>query len=385
MDPFSISYPANVNGQDQFWCFTDLTYSLGREKKSPQSVYVSSQFLFVGAAVELSRFFSKSDTFDIRVLSLVELAALLLLFWGIARLIVAVSGKGAWIGLALCAIICTDIGYLAFFNTFYAEPAVFIFGMAFILALIQALRKPGYRELLLLTAASTLLVLSKPQNVLLGFLLGGFYLLTPFARREWRRLLWPCVMVSGLSIGLAVSATVAVPRGFSDPALFDTVLDGILVDSPTPERDLSELGLDPAVARYRGVYAYSPESAAAWKYFPGQCSMFRVAEFFVLHPGRLIRRTSRVLREAMSNRQLDLGNFERGSGHACEEQAKCFAVWDSFRSNFNSLWRVGGGPVDYGSCSMACDLPGLRSRLWLPASGAHGCSGVFLGHYRRCL
>ena len=95
---------------------------------------VSSEYIFVGAAVLFNRVFSRDGSLDITIIGLVHMLAFLYAFY---RLLLATGPLRAapliWI-LALLAL--TDVGYVAYWNSFYAEPASCIF---FLLLLAESI------------------------------------------------------------------------------------------------------------------------------------------------------------------------------------------------------------------------------------------------------
>ena len=341
MKPFGITYPPDIIGKSQYWCFTDVTFALTRPE-SWQHPYFSSQILFIAAAMGLHHLVSKAPWFDIRFLAFVHLVTLLAFFGKTIGTIQNAARYGRIIGLVLATLIVTDVGYLAFFNTFYAEPAVILFAISFIALLFDALRQPRPSNVSLLAASAALLVTSKPQHAPLGLVIGLFLIIVPFLKRDWRPLLTYCIAASALVAGAGVYTASAIHQSDRMPPLYATVFTGVLLDSDNPRGDLAELGIDPNAEIYKGSSPFVSNNAATAGYFPGRCSYSRLLRFYLVHPVRLFWRTDRVIRAVMSNRLPMLGNFQRGTGHRCQEQAKCFAIWDSIRAQFNSTLWVGG-------------------------------------------
>jgi len=342
LQPFGLTYPPQVAGQDRFWCFTDVTFAFTRPDKSDP--YFSSQMLLVSAALAVHHLVSKSAWFDIRWLALVHLAGLLAVLWKLSGTIQnsAKTKSGRMAGLAFATLVVADIGYLAYFNTFYSEPIAILSGIAVVAFLFDALRQPGRANVSLLAGSAALLATSKLQYAPIGPLMGLFLIAMPFWRREWRPL-------RGVSMAAAVVVTAAgfytayAVRGWQvQGPLYATVFTGVLLDSGDPGGDLAELGIDPRAQAYKGSTPFEPHNAGAAGYFPGHCSTGRVLRFYLAHPVSLYRRTNRVIREVMSNRPQMLGNFQRGYGYRCQQQAECFSIWDSIRARFNSLPLAGG-------------------------------------------
>jgi len=326
MDPFGIAYPPNLTVEQHFWCFTDVHFILTQPQ--PQ-FYLTSQLPFVSIAYELNHLLSKPGAFDIRALSTVELAVLLFLFWRLAGLVEEIGGRGRVAGLVLVTLVVTDLRNLAFFNTFYCEPAVFLFGIAFVLCLFQSLRNPSARAIWLLAVSSALLVTSKPQHAATGVVIGSCLMTLPFVAPDWRRHLRLC-LAAGAIVGAAVLVSVRVGNPLKMSPLYNTIFNGLLRESENPARDLAAIGIDPAAQAYRGTNAFMPNRAGP-SLFPGTATYPKLFGFYLLRPRYLARRAAKAITDsAMSNEILDLGNFERGRGYPC--RAHAFSLWDSMRS-----------------------------------------------------
>jgi len=340
MEPFGITYPPDMPVKDRYWCFTDVTFAFSG--KRARTGYLSSQFLFVAAGVALNGLASKSPGFDIRFLALIHLAVLLLFLGKLLGTIQKAAGYGRITGLLLATLIVTDVGYLAYFNTFYSEPAVLLFGIAFVALLFDTLREPRLWSVWLLAASAALLVTSKLQNAVLGGVIGAFLVAMPFLRRDWRRLRKASMAGGALVMGAGVLTALAAMGWQVNGPLYATVFTGVLLDSDNPRSDLAELGIDPRAEIYKGVSPFEPTNAQTAGYFPGHCTFRRVLKFYVAHPVSLYRRTTRVLGAVMTNHIPELGNFQRGYGYLCAQHAQCFSIWDSIRARFNSLPLAGG-------------------------------------------
>jgi hypothetical protein len=340
MTPFGLTYPPNVVGDDRFWCFTDVAFDFTAPHISDP--YFSSQMLFVAAALALHRLVSKSPWFDIRWLALVHLTALLVVFWKLAGTLQNATEYGRTTGLVLATLMVADVGYLAYFNTFYAEPSAILSAMALVAFLFDALRQPRPGNVCLLAGSAAVLATSKLQYAPFGLLMGLFFIAIPFLRREWRPLRALAIAAAALVAGAGILTAFTARGGLASPPLYATIFTGVLLDSDDPRRDLAELGIDPRAEAYKGSTPFEPHNAETAGYFPGHCTFRRILKFYLVHPVSLFRRTSRVIRSVMSNRPHMLGNFQRGYGYSCGEKAKCFSMWDPIRARFNSLPLAGG-------------------------------------------
>ena len=102
--------------------FVQAKYVRDPSIRIPVLEQAGPEYLFTGTAIALSKIFSKG-VLDIRVVGLVHAVAFLFAFAWLLR----VTGPITWI---VPAIAFTDVGYVAYWNSFYTEPATCI---AFIL------------------------------------------------------------------------------------------------------------------------------------------------------------------------------------------------------------------------------------------------------------
>jgi hypothetical protein len=130
---------------------------------------------------------------------------------------------------ALAVLILTDVAYVAYFNSFFSEPASLVFLLVFVgLALRwqQAGLPAGWLRTGMLMAAIAL-VTSKPQNAVLGLVLAGAALLLaigPGARAAGAtRFL--AVGAAGLAVGSLVYVSVA-PSGIRRNVTYHAVFPG---------------------------------------------------------------------------------------------------------------------------------------------------------------
>jgi hypothetical protein len=126
----------------------------------------TSESLFVGLAVLLNRLISKDGSLSILTIGLVHALAFLLVY---ARLLCVTKNFRAkaslWIG---ATVILTDVGYVAYWNSLYREPASLLFGLALMAETIEICRNETVAVAAVARWAvwSVLFVTAKEQNTL---------------------------------------------------------------------------------------------------------------------------------------------------------------------------------------------------------------------------
>lgn len=309
-DPLGLVLPH----WDQRNGFVDPHLAFGVSKSDGYwNILLPVQHVLVSAARWLG-----AESFDIRWLGIFYAVAGGICLWLLLR---ALPGRilPITVGLILLVVL-GDSAFVAYFDSFYSEPGSLL-GLLLVLAAVFALkgrREVPVRQLALLGAASAVLVLAKVQNVPLVLVLVPALLL-----------LKPRKVSLVLGVGLLVTGGVFLHRG--EPAadngyyVYDTVFSSILPHSPTPQDDLRELGLDPALVRYSHSSAYHhgdylDPSFQRLLAKGGHASLFA---FYLRHPSRASGLTVRGMRDAAELRPSYLGNRVAADGYprttmACE-------------------------------------------------------------------
>lgn len=311
-----------------------------------RSGLLTSETLLAGLARIVSEPFAR--VFDLRVLGTIHA---ILLVAGLGLLVSAtrpLSRPARWTAAALLVFFFTDVGYVAPLNSFYSQAASLVF---LLLALGVAARSialgrrgPGHAGAFLVLAA--LFAGSKPQEAVQGLLLAAFGVLVygqPARRAARQPAAWAALALAGFSLWYLRST----PPEIADVARYHKVFMELLPNSPSPERDLEDLGLDPAWVSASGQIAYKPTSPYADPAFRtaflGRFSYGRLVRFYLTHPDRLASTLSRGGREALRLRHPRFGNLEHRPGGAPGEKSGAFSLWSGLRLRLPGhplLWLV---------------------------------------------
>src|ERR1700676_2352213 len=154
--------------------FVAPKHILSSNTRRPGWEQPSSEYLFAGAAILLNKLVSRDGKLDIVVIGVVHALAFLAAF---ARLLMVTKqyrfSPFLWI-IGLIAL--TDVGYVAYWNSFYAEPASCIF---FLLLAAESIalcnsEQVSPRQIVLWSLWAILFVMAKAQNAPVGILLTLF-------------------------------------------------------------------------------------------------------------------------------------------------------------------------------------------------------------------
>jgi len=305
------------------------------QKKAIRNGFLSPDVPLVGVSLALNTLLSKTGLYDIRCLALVRMA----IFLAAAALILQLAWRHGLLVRAVAVfaflLVFADVGYVAYFNSGYSEPSSFLFGLltiAFYLRLVASEGNP-WANLSGLASCAALLVWSKPQNILLGFVAGVAVLRLARAYRTPRWRVGTRLAAIGLMGCSILCRIVPPPDWYRDFVRYIAVFTNVLPFSPDPQEDLQELGLDPSLAKFAGTLPWDKEPRESQKQlrqlFYSRIGDGALARFYLHHPGRIWTLLKASAPEGLWLR-TGLGNFEESTGLARFSYAQSFAL----RSNF---------------------------------------------------
>jgi hypothetical protein len=301
------------------------------------SGYRTSQLLLARVAVAASRIFEGS-LFDVRFLGAVH-GALLLLALG---LLVA-SGRDLHAPAQIAAAVLlvfffTDPGYLAAFQSLYAQGASLTFLLLTAGVAALAIRR-GRLSAAMIPAyflCAALFVTSKPQESVQALLLAPFGVL----------LAWPgSSRISRASaVFFAAALAVLAWRYYASAQAssgwltrYNQLFFEILPNSPDPAGDLEELGLDPALARFARVTAWAPESPAhrpdVREFLEPRSGRTSPRMLYFRHPPRALGALQRAAKSSFQLPPPELGNFAKESGSPPLARAR--GIWSDLRARLS--------------------------------------------------
>ncbi len=339
------------NPDERYYWYVNRLY--GHTTPSAET-YHSSENYIAWIAVGLDNLLTGDEYFSIEAIGAVHAA---LFLFGVGLILFALRGLPLAARVVLAALtvfVYGDVGYVAWFNSLYSEPAsqIFLF-ISLGLALFLAGDGSARRRRALGAAyylAAFLFLTAKPQNGPCGVVLGalGFWL-TLNPDRSRRRLPWTAAAaLPGISI-LALSTwltLVGQPAYMKQANIYDAIFVDLLKYSPAPAADMQELGIDdPRFVRLIGKDFYTvrdpfvktPEFEAG---FYDRIGYGKILAFYARHPGRFYGMIDRIARWAYTARPLSMGNYEHAAapvtndpaGHPPVPQlATAFSAWSRLK------------------------------------------------------
>ncbi|QTH44784.1 hypothetical protein J4772_10495 [Cohnella sp. LGH] len=335
-------YYLTDNFDDRHFGYFNRLFGIRQHPFEQTTQFVSSLSLVIRTALSLDLWFTWDNVFDLRTMGAIYSVTYLVAFYLLLKLFGTQMSLPVLVGTgALAVLIFGDVGYVAYFNSFYGEPASYILlflTLGFGFRLLRE-RVPATSDFILFFLCSALFVAAKQQNAPIGILLAVINARIFFLRKDMR---WK-IVVSGLTFLLLVISVfvyAAIKDGISHINQYHTVTRGILESSTNPERDMEELGLDKKFSVLAGTTYYDKysmehsESALMNEQFYPNAGYGAVLKYYLLHMDRAVQKLDLASKHAYSIRPLVIGNYEKTVNKDYGAKANFFSVWSSFKEKF---------------------------------------------------
>jgi len=370
MGSAGLKYPDDGETHEQrYFHYAHFRFAYGNHLSGG---YISSQIVLLNAAAWIGRLLD-GRFFDIRILGSIYLAlwlaALALIVRGAAA-VLAGSGErasaaadadrrrlpvpegGSAASKRTCAataaalavltaglvLVFGDVGYLAYFNSFYGEPyaLVGVLTLAGAALAMAGAARPSGALLALLTGALFAAATSKIQYAPLALAFLPLYARIFGLRRDLR---WRVMAVAAPALVLAGAAAMIVfaPGELRHINLYQSVFYGILKDSPSLDKDMRELGIPEKYAALAGTNYFQKDTAIPQddlqlkKEVLDRLGHADVARFYLRHPDRLWKKMERAAEEGVFIRPSYLGNYAREAGNPPGALAGTFGAWSRLK------------------------------------------------------
>jgi hypothetical protein len=304
-----------------------------------RSGYLSSESLLGALSVPLNRLLFHDGLFDIRALAVIHIALLLVAAWLLIVWSRRLPALARAVFLALLVLVLGDTGYICYFNSFYSEPASFVFLLIALGLLLLITDSPRFATLSWFLASALLFVCAKSQNAAPGILLSLLAARMTILRKDaiWRAACLAVAMVLGCS---SIVYTAIQPRWTLMNTFWGAVFTELLGHSTDPLQDLADLGLSREFSPYAGLPPFSPPGVSKARQEQVEESLVthltlpRIGLFYLAHPARLYSGLERILPYALIVRPSygpRLGNYDRSSGRPPYSISTAFSLWTDGR------------------------------------------------------
>ena len=236
-----------------------------------------------------------------------------------------------------------DIGYVAYFNSFYSEPLQHIALLWFLGASIRTLTasRPSVFHLLACGAAALVYGWTKFFNIPVALLMALAVSVVSAVRWKRKALVLPGVAVMLLLIGIWCS----VPSWMDGETTYNSLFYGILRDVPEEEAQayLTDMGLPEELADWRDTNYYlsgavsSMQEEGLWDAASG-VGKADLVRFYLTHPARFLHQARLTALHAGLVRPWYLANH--GEGWPLMTYSHRMEMWSRLRSLMatDALW-----------------------------------------------
>ncbi|MBB6638258.1 hypothetical protein [Cohnella thailandensis] len=304
--------------------------------------YVSTHVLLVALSGLLSRLLLE-PVYDIRCLGLLYTIAILFAILLLVRHMPELKTRKGTVLLSSAfsialALVFLDIGYLAYFQSFFGEPYAMV-AMLLMTAAALALtssQAPSGKLLALFVCSALAVATAKIQYAPLGFVFAmlAWRLRDLQTSVRWRRQVrvGACLIAAG-----SIAMMIAAPNRLVHTNLYQSIFYGVLKDTPSIEADLKELGIPPKYAVLAGTNYFQKDTAipqrdaALKREVLDRLSHRTIAMFYLKHPGRLLEKMKKAALAGTSIRPYYLGNYDKTDGKPKGALSYRFSAWSEFK------------------------------------------------------
>lgn len=303
---------------------------------------INSQVIFIRLAKALDHVFTQDNYFDIRFLGFIYLLLYLPAVYLMVKQVcqrVRQFSEGVFIAAA-GLFIFSDIGYVTYFNSFYPE-AIWFITMLYGAGASMSFQKErsvywDFFSLLLFLVSAAILVSSRRQCAVIGFILAVYVIRLIFVRRSF---LWgvSCAAAAFLLSLLAILNIFLSPSDFTETSKFHAMTRGVLFGSSNPAQTLEEFGIDPSyeLLTDASAYDYLPfvksGDESLYHGFMDQYTASDVAVYYLRHPGSLLGMIDVSIGAGMDIRRSSCGNYEMSAGLPEKARSLFWSGWSTFK------------------------------------------------------
>ncbi len=350
MSKFGLEHNAQARA-DRYFAYVDPIYvadpqGAARHQLVWGKTLISSEILFLAAAVWINDLFYPDRVFHIQALGLVHTVCFLA-----GAFLLLTGGRNAnplkrMVGVILSIIMFVDVGRASYFNSAYTETASFLFFMLLIGAAMPVIFRRQFTPawILLYFTAGFLLCYSRYPNVLMYPLLALFGVIMAIHSRKVVGVVVATLaaIAGGLLLGVFLRSA---PSEYQQFSLYNHFFNALLPFSSDPAQDLKEFGLDQSLRKYsnttyfqQGSAVYDAEANRAIKQ---KISTQTIMRFYLRHPRRIAQAVFRSTPMGFAIRP-GYGNYEKSAGKPPGAVSRGFAGWSSLRDLMipKSFWIV---------------------------------------------
>ena len=318
----------------------------------------------------------KEAYFDMRAIGAVCTALWLACVWGMLRLLRRAPVMVRITAAAASLAVLTDVLYVAYFQSFYADCAAMIFLFSTCLLDWRAAQTHSTSWILSFAASAILLILWKLPYIML---VPWLFIFAVFLWWRSRSVAWMLTAaLPMIPVGITVSS---LPVNYIKPGTFNVIFTRLVPTAKDPVAVLAEFGFPPEAVQNSGEYVYTattPFNDERWRARnAGSLTSQRLIAFYARHPVWMVYNLWEDL-ERNASRMRFRGNYRREDGQPPDRIAPSRLGWSNLRSFLlrKMRWRM---PLFY----LAILIGGASWALRGPSPGRRSAAD-FVSPLREC-
>jgi hypothetical protein len=335
----------------------------------------TSEYWIAKAAKRLALWFSPRGHFDMRYMGAVHLAVMALALWLLIR---AFRKRPLWQTIVLSILllfICTDIEYVQFFSTAYADTAAIVFFCCFAGIALNICLNPeltNIRWILAFTLFGCLFLSAKLQYQLGVFPLCALALWFGWRTRGRRKqLVWvvPVIAFVATTTGMVKNSR----HDYRADPIYAMIFSRLAPMSHDPNQVLKDFGLPEIYRKYVGTLPFQGDyllnEPTQREYFVDHITLSKVAGYYLTHPRmcyRVLASDLKLVAPYANLENWDAKHF-RVDQYAAHRDDIRFKWWSSLRRVIAAKWWL-LNPLFYAAAFSLAIAAAFRQRwaAWLP-------------------
>ena len=326
--------------------FIELKFGIMQYFNENHGAVFSSQSLVIKTALFLNKLFYSNKIFDIRFLALIYyvfyLGAIYLLT---NSLVYPYKKKQSYFISLLVVFIFADSSFILYFNSFYAEPGMFIAALYIFSILISFARncyKKQWPLAIFLWLAVIFLITNKQQNAPLALsfsvmLIGFFYI------NKEKKNIKKFITVFGI-FSFLLSGVITykmINKEFNTVNMFQSFSHGVLMETGDPTNKISKSGLDKQYALMRQQDYYpknyapiKPSNAYIENHLLDKYNVGWIVKYYLKNPKQFMNLLDVAAKDVMLVQVKAVGDFTRTSKRPPGSQVIYFTGYSAIMGSF---------------------------------------------------
>ncbi|MGL4876282.1 MAG: hypothetical protein ACRC30_16730 [Clostridium sp.] len=332
------------NHEPMYFKYFEPKYGVSNFYNGNPKMVVSTQSLLIKPAMLLDKLITGNDNvFDLRYLALILLCFQLIATYFIMKVFCSYlkSPISKAIISFLYLFVFMDVGYIAYFNSFFGEGVnipFFLLSVGFLLYIIR-FNKVRWYNILIFSVLSIIFFGAKQQLAPVGVLIA----ILLFRIMYYKRSLEIKVTAIVFAIILAFSGLYfysAIKGDFQYINKYHALNRGILLNEKNPDEILKSMGISTQYSLLEDTIYFSPvtqidlNNKKLIKDYYDKIGIGGILKFYAFHPKIMLKMAELGFREGYDIRPNELGNYTVSSGKTPVSKSYFWCGWSFIKAKF---------------------------------------------------